>query len=277
MQINSEPLRIALSKIAPLEQWDVSQSKLRPKICWRLFRPNPKKLEALWPIINGFEGHTRWHLVDNCLAPGIGLVALPGTTPPFGAPSAGIQVSEADASSDLAELASEIEKRLDLLDNKPMSFSKHLLTREGFRKSHGTFEDFVDGGQRLVYLIVDPSRSEVFGPTKADIMLHFEPMDHETTAIFGDILGIDLTQRDGHTMTEAEADKLMQAFPLFWNVSDYYEGGYLNPEEAGRLCQECFTIDQIVSSPRALRGVDKLMRIANWASQKHYGIFFDPP
>ena len=195
--------------------------------------------------------------------------------PPLRAASARPQINATQAGEDLTALAIEIEKQLSLLNVATMAFSDSLLTKEGLRKSHGPFEHFVDRGQRNVYLIVHPEDSEVFAATKADIMLHFEPMDHESTAICGDIVGANLTKRDFHSMTEDEAVKIQNSFPLFWRVSEYHEGSYLNPQEAHALREECVLLDQLITTPMAIRGLDKLMRIANWATAKHYGVLFE--
>jgi hypothetical protein len=279
MTISAEPLKIALSKIAPLEEWDASWSEFGPRVCWRLFRPSPQQLDSLLQIISDFRGRRQWHVVDNCLAAGVGVTGFPrkvagavSTTP-----AVAMRVSEADASSDFAALASEIEKRLNLLDVAPKFFSEALLTREGLRKSRGPFEDFEDGGQRTAYLIVEPRASEVFEPTKADIMLHFEPGYKEVPAIFADIIGDDLTRGSGRALTNAEADKIRTEFPILWKISDYYEDAYLSPQEAAALSEECVALDKIVSSPKGFRGVDKLSRIARWASEKHYGVLFSAP
>jgi hypothetical protein len=279
MRMNAETLKIALSKIAPLEQWNVSWSKAGPRVCWKLFRPNPQQLERLWPIISSFEGHNRWHLVDNCLEVGNGVLAAPGTytAPPLAEPTDGMQVNEAEAARDLEILASEIEKRLDLHRAKPVPFSDALLTKKGLQKTHGPFEDFVDGGQRIAYLIVEPGGREVFEPAKKDLMLHFEPSYDEMPAISGDIVGADLSKRPGGSLTEQEAEKIEREFPLFWKISEYHEDAYLSPQDAERLARECAALAQIVSSPRALRGLDKMARIANWAVTKHYGVLFSAP
>jgi hypothetical protein len=184
-------------------------------------------------------------------------------------------MTEDEVNRSLAKLAAEIEQQLGLHDVKPKDFSEALLTKEGLRQSHGPFEDFQDGGQRIVYLIVNPGSSQVFQATNADIMLHFEPEDDEMTAIFGDLLGTDLFRRDFHTMTEAEADRLQKTFPGLWSIADYNMGAYLTPQQASLLYQECLTIGQNVTSPKAIRGIDKLTRIAYWASTKHYGILFE--
>src|SRR5215469_3789038 len=76
MTLNAEPLRIVLSKIAPLERWDASWSESSPKICWRLFRPSPQQLNELWQTIRSFQGRTQWYIVDNCLKAGAGRMFL---------------------------------------------------------------------------------------------------------------------------------------------------------------------------------------------------------
>ena len=277
MEIHSEALKISLSKIAPLEQWNVSWTRGGPRICWALFRPKQQQLEGLWGTIRSFKGQTEWHLVDNCLVPGAALVQAPGQ--PLVAPSTAAppraQINEEGVNQDLAALASEIEMRLDLREAKQLVFSKEMLTKEGLRNSRAPFEDFQDRGLRTVYLIVKPE-PEVFEATKNDIALHFEPKLDELEAIFGDIVGADLSQRDNGTLTDAELDKIEKIFPVLLKISHYDEGAYLNVQDVEALSRECTTLDQIVSSSKSLRGLDKLTRIANWASTKHYGVFFSP-
>lgn len=89
------------------------------------------------------------------------------------------------------------------------------------------------------------------------------------TAIFGDIVGADLTQRQGKTLTES------RGFPVLWKISDYEGGAYLSPQEVSILLKECAALDTVVVSSKALRGLDKVYRIANWASERRYGVFFD--
>jgi hypothetical protein len=275
--MNAEPLRIVLSKIAPLEQWNAAWSDRGPRICWKLFRPNPQQADSVMQVIGGFHGHGRWYLVGNCLQAVMGEIALGmprGSNFPS-IPSAA-RISEADAASDLTALANELEKRLDLVNAQPMALSATLLTKEGLQKSRGPYEDFSEGGPRFVYLITDP-RPEVLETKKTDIMLHFEPMEDEMRAIFGDIVGADLTRREFESLTESEVEKISREFPILWKISQYEMGAYLTPQEAEAFLRECVALDKIVVSPKAVRGLDKAYRIANWASKKQYGVFFDTP
>jgi len=210
-------------------------------------------------------------------------LASPTTEPPIAAepPSTRSepypQLTLEESSSDLMRLAEQIEDRLHLKNSKPKPFSQDLLTKEGLRRSRGPLEDFEERVQRAVYLIVEPGTSEVFEPGKADIVLHFEPFYDEMTAIFGDIIGVDLAQRDFGSLTDAEAETIEKEFPVFWKISEYHEDAYLSPQEAALLLRECNALGKVVSSPEAIRGLDKFWRIANWASEKHYGILFSAP
>jgi hypothetical protein len=283
--MNAESLRVTLSKIAPLEQWNSEWSQFGPRVCWRFFRPSPQQLGELWRVISSFKGHTEWHLVDNCLVTGVGwtFLALPTTPSQITSETASLpspsrrQLSQEQVSNDLLSLASQIEDRLHLKTEEPKPFSQDLLSKEGLRRSRGQFEDFEDGGQRIVYLIVDPGTLAVFEPTKTDVMLHFEPFDDEITAIFSDVLGVDLALGHGRALSDSEAEKIEKAFPIFWKVSDYYEDAYLSPREAALLLQECATLDKVAYSSKALRGLDKLFRIARWASEKRCGVLFSAP
>jgi hypothetical protein len=272
-------LKVVLSKIAPLERWDSSSSANGPIVCWELFRPDPDLFVALFQVIQNFQGHSKWAVYGgNCLQPvGDGaFTAMPSNElsgrelPPFA-------MKTEDALSDLGGLADAIERQLRLKDTKPMTFSPTMLTREGLRESRAPFQDFNEGSELTVFLIVNPTSTETLEPAKSDKLLHFAPMDYELTAIFNDILGTDLTQRPLHTMTQPEAELIQKAFPTFWKVSDYYEGSYLSPQDAQLLLHECAELETKATLPAALRGLDKLMRIANWAVAKHYGVLFSAP
>jgi hypothetical protein len=280
--MNAEPLRITLSKIAPLEEWNAEWSKSGPRVCWRLFRPSPEQLGELGRIISSFQKHSGWYLADNCLAVAVdkAFLAFPTTRShsTVEAPSPPrAQLSQEQASDDLFRLAGLIEDRLGLKSSEPKLFSRDLLKREGLRRSRAPFEDFQDGGQRVIYLIVEPKASGIFEPTAADLMLHFEPSADEITAIFNEIIGADLTLGHGRALTDLEAERIKTGFPVLWKISDYYEDAYLAPHEADLLLEECVALDKVVSSSRALRGLDKLSRIAYWASSKRYGVLFSPP
>lgn len=279
---SDERLKAVLSKIAPLEQWNFSwSSDGAPRVCWKFFRPDPVQYADLIQIVKGFHGKANWDLVDGrCLEPSTGNTArapfdfnqLP--TPQL---THHISINRSDALSDLPNLADEIETRLNLARAEHLGFSEFLLTREGLRQSRGPFQDFEDGGQRVAYLIVEPTASEVLEPKKTDIMLHFEPMGDEMTAIFVDIAGIDVTQKNSRALTEQEAENIEKRFPILWKLSEYYEDSYLSPQEAVVLSGECTALEKIIFAPKALRGLDKLSRIANWAAKKHYAVLFSAP
>ena len=280
-----EHLRSVLARIAPLEEWEFSWVNREPRICWKFFRAQPGMLNKVLHIVQSFQGHSTWVYVDGCLepvsgktfiaAPNSGARAIPDRPSPFRAPRP--QLTREQAAEDIEQLADHIESELHLEHEQAKLFSKDLLSRNGLRNSHGAFEDFQEGGQRIVYLIVHPGTSPVFEPTDTDIMLHFEPQFLEMPVIFGDIVGSDLTHRDFGELTEAEAQKIENEFPTLWKISDYHEDAYLSPLEAGSLLRECLALDKTISSPEALRGLDKLSRIAYWASEKGYGVLFSAP
>lgn len=187
------------------------------------------------------------------------------------------KINEKDVAADLKRLAGTIEEQLELKDVKPVVFSPEMLTREGLRKSRGPFDDFMEGGQLTVFLVVNPGSTEHYQETEQDIFLHFAPFDDELTAILNEILQTDLTEDHGRAMTDEEIERARTKYPTFWEISDYYQGGYLSPAQAKLLLEECTGLSDQAKSPTALRGLDKLIRIANWASTKGYGVFFSAP
>jgi hypothetical protein len=277
----TEHVRQALAKIAPLERWQASWERERPEICWQFFRPDFEHYATLIKTINQFQGRMNWTVVGNCLFPGFGKTVV--APPVMAVPNAGGIVmqkqtmDEKDVAADLTGLAQSIERMLRLADTKPFVFLPEMLTREGLRNSKGQFEDFLEGGELTVYLIVHPGSAEHFGTTKDDFFLHFAPFDNELTAIFDEILETDLAQDHGRAMTDQEIEHVKTKYPTFWKISDYYEGGYLSPAEAKRLLEECTALSEKAKSPASLRGLDKLIRIANWGASKGYGVYFEPP
>lgn len=130
--VATERLKVVLSKIAPMERWDLSSSANGPIVCWELFRPAPDLLAALFQVIQNFQGHSKWAVYDsNCLHPvgGGAFTAMPGNVPSGRKLPPAINAE--DALSDLGGLADAIERELQIKDTKPNAFSPSMLTREG--------------------------------------------------------------------------------------------------------------------------------------------------
>lgn len=276
-----ERLKLVLSKIAPLESWSSSWSVDGPKICWTLFRPDPELSYPLVHIVHEFQGHTKWVLMaGDCLQPLYGrtfVSMLHSAGPPSVIPATGFTLSEDDADSDLRALAHVIETKLGLTDAQPHPFSEWLFTKDGLATTPDTFQDFDDGGELAVFLVTDPLRDKVYDPAPEDIALHFAPHDYELTAILEEIIGEDLRTSHGRPLTEGEKECIKAAFPMFWEISDYYEDSYLSPQDAGVLYNECTSLNDSARSTEALRGLDKLIRISRWASKEQYGVLFSAP
>jgi hypothetical protein len=204
--------------------------------------------------------------------PPLGMNSSP--SPPSDNPST---LSREELLADLAKLADEIEFQLRLAKVEPMPFSDALVTREGLLQSRGPFQDFEDGGQLTVFIHVDPSGKEANRPTKEDIHLHFAPVGEEITAMFAEILKTDPLLLRGRALTDSERGRIQESFPVLWKIADVYEDSYLSPQQAQALHDECLALDSTAHSPKALRGLDKLMRIGYWASTKHYGVLFSAP
>jgi hypothetical protein len=169
------------------------------------FHTGNSQLSELLDTISSFQGHSRWNLTDNCLVAAqiAEFVEFPSSQTISEAQCSLTSLprfSREHATDDLLQLAELIEGRLGLKGTKSKLFSPDLITKEGLCTSNALFEDFQDGGQRIVYLIVKPGNSEIFEPTKADMRLHFEPSDEEITAVFNEILGVDLTQAHGRAL-----------------------------------------------------------------------------
>ena len=235
--------------------------------------------------IENFRGKAQWGYIDDCLQGLSGVGFLTEVLPPLAARSQPPQVPTTRLSNltreesvrDLEKLADYIEEQLGLENVQPRSFSPAMLTREGLAASHAEFEDFDDGGERTVYLIVRPGNVPTYDPQDTDIFLHFTPFDDEMSAVLPAILGIDPALLVNRALTDGEVEKIKKEFPVFWEISDYYEDAYLSPDEAAELYRECQLLDKKEMPPAALRGLDKLMRIAHWATAKHYGVFFSAP
>jgi hypothetical protein len=234
---------------------------------------------AVQDVIDGFRGNLKW-INAGCLEPQGNRNYFPSDRTVI--PTAPLLVPRPSpnpekAWEDVAALSDQIERQLHLVSKPPQPFSQALLTWEGLRQSRGPYQDFWEGGQLTVYLVVRPTAEGTISPQKEDLLLHFGPINNEITAIFNEILDTDLTLGHGRALTSEEIEQVKKRFPIFWEMSDFDSNSYLSPDDARVLHDECETLHNIVSSPKALRGVEKLMRIGYWASAKRYGVFFEAP
>jgi hypothetical protein len=237
--------------------------------------------QELIRVISEFRGNTRWILTaDNCLQTFHGMTfhsdaKLGQTTQETRAE--GSTITSEKLASDVLGLAAAIEEKLHLTNAQPHVFSAAQLNKEGLAKTPDSFQDFDDGGELTVYLVTEPGRQDEFEVSEHDVLLHFGPREEELIEILGEIVGKDLTSGHGQILTPNEKEKIGLHYPTLFAISNYYEDSYLSPDQAGHLYQECETLANSTSSVKALRGLDKLMRIGRWASEKKYGLLFVAP
>src|SRR5215470_966328 len=159
-------LRLVLSKIAPLEWWDFSWSGYGPRICAKFFRVDPPTYTKLLEAVENFQGHEKWGYPGDCLEPVTGMTFLPPLKPrslpvpdalSMLVPPTPLSNSRREGMiEDMQRLADHIQTELHLANAQSKTFSDAMVTKAGLFRSPPAFQDFVEEGQRVVYLIVDP-------------------------------------------------------------------------------------------------------------------------
>lgn len=304
---NRDWLPHVLSKIAPLEWWSFASSSteirrddyqsdyhfglakqetLFPRFCFALFRPTPEMRTALMAAVNAYKGEVRWAIDEDCILamPGAPdaqrLTAMPMTPeqrerlreeyklPPF------IHLTADDefikrALADAVKLASYIEERLGLAGKPSLDFDPQWLTREGLAVSRGQFDDYWEPGSWTVFLACKPQQyAGKFEPTSAqDRPLAFGIAAYEKDALFDEL-------SPGWEAFQGEEGPVIPAYPLLSRLSDMTADALYKRDEVDALLDECLQTQARVKTPDAIRGLDKMVRIARWAQKLKTGIYF---
>jgi len=295
-----------VSKIAPLEWWSfaASSSDLRredftsdyqyeqaradtsfPRFCFSLFRPKLEVMSLLRAAVHGYKGDVIWAMDDGYI------VALPGTPgePHFRAAMTAEEHErlrekyrelarnppKADAEFirralvDAVKLAAYIEERLGLAGKPSLDFDPQWLTREGLAASRGQFEDYWEPGSWTVFLARKPQQyvGKLEPTSSQDRPLDFGIAAYEMDALFDEL-------SPGWEAFQGEEGPVIPAYPLLSRLSDMTADALYERNEVDALLDECVRTQARVKTPYAIRGLDNLVRIAQWAQKLKVGIYF---
>jgi len=164
-----------------------------------------------------------------------------------------------------------LEKALGLQEKPPIDFDPRWLTVEGLRKSRGEFEDFIEPGSWTVFLARDPDTyAKTYKPTSdADRLLSMG------IAMFQvDVLFQELRARWEPVEGRETRQPVLPDYPLVSRIPDIASDAIYEPGEVSSLLTELRRAHEVVKDPKSIRGLDNLIRIANWAEKLNLGIYF---
>lgn len=297
------------SKIAPLEWWSFAASPADvkrehypddesfkvaqgntwtfPRFCFSLFRPSPEAVLPLYQVIDEYKGGVVWSMVDDCIS------AFPAK-PTFyslptnadGSPMNQQQMMEmlekaakahadpafvAKAMQDAPQFCAWLEKRLGLEQKAPQQFDPQWLTREGLASSRGPYEEFFEPGSWSVVLSAHPDQIAIRNgeDVPGDRSLNMGIGMSENDALFNDLGG-------SWEKYQARGGKgpILPQYPLISRLDDITEDTIYRPGEIDALMAEYLRAQAEVKDPRAIRGLDILIRIARLAQSMKMGIYF---
>lgn len=300
---NGDWFPYVVSKIAPLEWWSFlsSANDIRredyssdwsydlakqntwefPRFCFSMFRPKAAAYSALYSAVDQYQGDVVWQMHDDCIG------AWP-VRPTFYSPIDAEQLTakekeparqppQADpefvkrALLDIPKLCAYLEVRLALKEKSPIDFDPQWLTREGLASSRGQFEEFLEPGSWTVMLAHDPSKVAKTGLPSSDGDRHLSiGIDmFQWDALFRE-LGADWKRHE----SEGASEPILSEYPLLSRLDDITADATFQPDEVDRLLTELIRAQQSANDPRAIRGLDNLVRVARWAQKLKLGIYF---
>jgi hypothetical protein len=268
-------LKTTLSKLYPIEHWSVSttgdaMNPFAPRLCWKFFRPDPEVLSRLGEGLRAYQGNVSWVLGPPARNAPICLVAAkrrnnqfigyPPTNRSDVLPSnVGIgyeplptQEFIDQALGDVSQLCSYLERYLKLEDIPAKSFDSHLVAPYAPPSLEDAPVDFVERGMHVAW-ILPPGTNAMPGEKR---MLHFSVTQDEWRRIYADILD--------NTSATSAASQDVGLFPLLSRISES-ESTYFRLAEIGALREECLRARTRTTDPLAIRGIDKLIFICDWA------------
>jgi hypothetical protein len=145
-------------------------------------------------------------------------------------------------------------------------------------------EDFHDPGMHVTWLVND---TEAFfqspGPTSdRDRALGFGLTHPEWLALYFDVLGADRAAFDrfaaesaakGRRCILAEFDEEISGYPMLSRINGIYWDAVFERDEVEFLRQECLQVRSSTSNATALKGLEKLVKICDWAQRLNLSIF----
>ncbi|HEY5884084.1 MAG TPA: hypothetical protein VIT88_05320 [Pyrinomonadaceae bacterium] len=151
------------------------------------------------------------------------------------------------------------------------------------QKLESELTDFHDPGMHVTWLVKD---TDAFflnpGPTsERDRALHFGLKYREWLALYFDVLGVG--RKWNSPITEStpipddviisEFDEDIPDYPLLSRINGKYHDAVFEANELEGLRQECLRVKSFAANPLAVRGLDKLIQICEWAQRLNLSIF----
>ena len=143
--------------------------------------------------------------------------------------------------------------------------------------------DFVEPGMHVTWLVND---IEAFasnpGPTSEhDRILHFGLKYREWLALYFDVLGVGRKWTPPVNETASLADNVVISefdgdipnYPMLSRINGMLSDAVFAPDQVDLLRQECLRVKSFATNPVAVRGLEKLIQICDWAKRLDLSIF----
>lgn len=267
-----EPLRSTLSKIYPIEKFssvltpDASGQQV-PRFCWNFYRPDSYASESLRDAIKSYSGEVHWFYYGSagqtCIASSNADVSERGGA------RAAAESFVAKAVADVPGLCRHIESVLNLENAQEKTLNEDLR----FPPPATEVIDFSEPGTHVVWIVASPDEFAVAPHLESSDAkrLHFGVIESEWQAIYAQVFGWEPNRH----IAEPEKTEARE-FPVLSSIPEF-ESWTLESTKIEALREECFHARRKTSSPDAIRGLDKLILICNWARLKNQGIYLVGP
>ena len=148
-----------------------------------------------------------------------------------------------------------------------------------------SLSDFHDPGMHVTWLVQD---TDAFflnpgSASESDRLLHFGLKYPEWLALYFDVLGVGKKRVPSATETASLANFIPEfnedipGYPMLSRIQGKYFDAVFEPDEVESLRQECLWVKSFATNALAVRGLDKLIQICDWAQQLNLSIFLMCP
>jgi hypothetical protein len=282
-------LKTTLSKLYPIEHWAMSTRAdagypFAPRFCWEFFRADPETLRRLSEAIRNYSGGVSWVfgppsagatcLVAAELGRGqfVGYPSIDGY-PPVNGPMEPLTLPTEEfidkALIDIRSLCSHLERDLGLEQLAAKSFDPRLIAPHDPPSVDIAPFDFVERGMHVAWIIHGGATESGAGKQaspRARQLLHFSVTAEEWRRIEAGLLDKD-----------SQPNGVARPSWLLLTKIQETESAYFRGTEVESLRQECLAVRASASTPLAIRGLDKLILLCNWAHHKAGDLFLRAP
>jgi hypothetical protein len=139
--------------------------------------------------------------------------------------------------------------------------------------------DYNDPGMHVTWLVNDTDAFPINpGPTsERDRNLHFGVNYREWFALYFDVLGVGvkdlLTNGASEVSRIAEFDEEIPDYPMLSRINGMLYDAVFESTEVDALRTECLRVQSQTTNQLALRGIEKLLRICDWALHLDLSIY----